>query len=121
MKSRHQVKEFSILLCTGRCKSLGLLKSFLSYTSQLSKAKHPVFLQTYSFLPWIPLGLTGSPWGRFIITDDCDILKLSCREWHACLRGSEIHIWRAGITDSFDILVCLYGRRYISQKPACCN
>ena len=31
-----QVKRFSAFLCMGRCKSLGLLKSFLSYASQLS-------------------------------------------------------------------------------------
>ena len=33
-----QVKEFSAFLCMGRCKSLGSLKSFLSYASQLSGA-----------------------------------------------------------------------------------
>ena len=31
-----QVKEFSSFLCMGRCKSLGSLKSFLSYAFQLS-------------------------------------------------------------------------------------
>ena len=30
------MKEFSIFLFMGRCKSLGSLKSFLSYASQLS-------------------------------------------------------------------------------------
>ena len=33
-----QVKEFSGFLCIRRCKSLGSLKSFLSYASQLSGA-----------------------------------------------------------------------------------
>ena len=33
-----QVKEFSIFLCMGRCKSLGSLKSFLLYASQRSGA-----------------------------------------------------------------------------------
>ena len=33
-----QVKKFSTLLCTGRCKSLGSLKSFLWYASQLPGA-----------------------------------------------------------------------------------
>ena len=37
-KQTSQVKEFSALLCMGRYKSLGLLKSFLSYASLLSKA-----------------------------------------------------------------------------------
>ena len=36
-KIRYQVKEFSIL-SMGRCKPLGLLKSFLSYVPQLSEA-----------------------------------------------------------------------------------
>ena len=31
-----QVKEFSPFLCMGICKSLGLLKAFLSYAAQLS-------------------------------------------------------------------------------------
>lgn len=34
-KTRYQVKEFSILLCIGTHKSLGLLKFSLSYVSQL--------------------------------------------------------------------------------------
>ena len=33
-----QVEEFSAFLCVGICKSLGLLKSFPSYASQLSGA-----------------------------------------------------------------------------------
>ena len=38
------MKEFSALLCMGRYKSPGLLKSFLSYTSQLSKGSILGFL-----------------------------------------------------------------------------
>ena len=34
----YQVKEFSTFLCVGRCKTLGSLKSFLLYASQLSGA-----------------------------------------------------------------------------------
>ena len=34
-----QVEEFRAFLCMGRCESLGELKSFLSYASQLSGAK----------------------------------------------------------------------------------
>ena len=44
VKENHisQVKEFRVFLCMGKCKSLGLLKSFLSYASQLSGASaHP--------------------------------------------------------------------------------
>ena len=46
-----QVKEVSIFLCMGRRKSLGLLKSVLSYASQLSGASilysHPEFLKPH--------------------------------------------------------------------------
>ena len=38
-KTKCQAKEFSILLCLGRCKPLGSLNSFLSYAPQLSGAK----------------------------------------------------------------------------------
>ena len=38
IQQTSQVKEFSAFLCMGRCKSLGSLKSFLSYASQLSGA-----------------------------------------------------------------------------------
>ena len=39
-----QVQEFSTFLCMGRCKSLGSLKSFLSYAPQLSGARILGFL-----------------------------------------------------------------------------
>ena len=38
-KSRYQVKEFSVLLCIGKCKPLSSLNSFLSYATQLFGAK----------------------------------------------------------------------------------
>ena len=83
-----QVKEFSALLCMGRLKSLGLLKLFLSYASQLS-------------------GTRCSPGG---LADGCQIVFLGCP------LGSEIHNWRAGITDCCDILISGYSRKYsISQ------
>ena len=46
------VKEFSTFLCMGRCKSLGSLKSFLSYSSKLSGASilcvsHPESLRAF--------------------------------------------------------------------------
>ena len=46
------VKEFSTFLCIGRCKSLGSLKSFLSYASKLSGANllcvsHPESLRAF--------------------------------------------------------------------------
>ena len=60
------VKEFSTFLCIGRCKSLGSLKSFLSYASKLSGANllcvsHPESLRAFLrdglqphgyWLPW---------------------------------------------------------------------
>ena len=38
-KTRYQVKEFSVLLCIGRCKLLSSLNTFLSYATQLFGAK----------------------------------------------------------------------------------
>ena len=35
---RFQIKELTVSLCLGRCKSLASLKSFFSYVSQLSGA-----------------------------------------------------------------------------------
>ena len=58
-KVTYQVKEFSIL-CTGRCKPLGSLNSFLSYAPQLSGA-NPVSLLT--LLLAFPQ-LHSSPHGR---------------------------------------------------------
>ena len=48
-----QVEEFSGFLCMGRCRSVGLLKSFVSYPLQLSRASSVCF--SHPELPW------GSP------------------------------------------------------------
>ena len=87
-----QVKEFSTFLCMGRCKSLGSLKSFLSYASQLSGARvlcfhilsssmltigsgcSPMVMRSCRYSPpsWMPWGLRSLQWkARF--TDDCEI------------------------------------------------
>ena len=76
-----QVKEFSAFLFTGRCKSLGSLKSFL-YLGPVSCAFH-----TLSF--------SGLPSGNGYIQAD------GCR----CLRSSSWVPWRAGISEDCDILV----------------
>ena len=66
-----RVEQFSTLLCVGKCKSLGSLKSSLSYVYQLSWAGSSVFL--HPELPCrspagcqitsrVPLGLTSSHW-----------------------------------------------------------
>ena len=52
---RYQVKEFSIL-CMGRCKLLGSLNSFLSYSPQL-------WGQSYFIASCIPSAPQQSPWG----------------------------------------------------------
>ena len=52
-----QVNEFSAFLCTGRCKILGSLKSFLWYAPQLSKASISLFPSQ------VPLGLSVGGWG----------------------------------------------------------
>ena len=88
-----RVKEFRAFLCMGRYKSLGILKSFLWYASQLSGMRC-VFTSWASpgwggsgcslmaarlqvFLPsWVPSGLTSSPSMVAAIADDCDILCL---------------------------------------------
>ena len=73
-----QVKEFYTFLCMGRCKSLGSLKSFLSYASLLSEATILTFsfprpssssltlgsgwwlLNSRYFSSWVPSGLRSS-------------------------------------------------------------
>ena len=85
------MKESSALLCMGRCKSLGSLKSFLSYASQLSGASF-----SYLELPW------GSPSG---VGSGCSpkaamagVLLFECPE------GSRAPHWGAAIADDCDIL-----------------
>ena len=69
-----QVKEFNSLPCIGRCNTLDLLKSFLSYESQLSGA-------------CAYMGVVDG-----------------CRKADLFFLDSEIHIWLAGIFDGCDIL-----------------
>ena len=64
-----QVKEFSIFLCMGRCKSLGSLKSFLWCAPEVSGASILCF-HILSFLRAHQLILEG------YIANDCDILCL---------------------------------------------
>ena len=47
-----QALEFSTFLCMQRYKSLGSMKSFLSYASQLSWASVLCFFFSHSELPW---------------------------------------------------------------------
>ena len=54
---RYQAKEFSVFLCLGRCKPLGLLNSLLSYAPQLSGVKS-CFLFTSS----LPSGVADVWW-----------------------------------------------------------
>ena len=56
-----QVKEFSAFLCMGSCKSLGSLKPFLSYTSQLSGFSILVFLILSSLVLIIGSGCSLVP------------------------------------------------------------
>ena len=81
----------------GRCKSLGSLTSFLSYASQLSGPISCIFLHPE---------LLCSPEG---VAADVATRSL---QLPGCPQGSEIHIWRAEITDDPDILVYWYGRKY---------
>ena len=83
------VKEFSAVLCMGRCKSPGSLKAFLCCVPGLSGASFLIlsFLRPTvgrgcspmalhdrcSFLPELP---QGSPAAVTAVPDDCDILCL---------------------------------------------
>ena len=99
IKIRYQVKEFSIL-CVGRCKSLGSMKSFLSFASQLSGAKS-LSLFTLRSGRWLLLAFPLS----------CSaVIMVSGRICLISVLGALIHIWRLEITDSCDIsclLTCL--------------
>ena len=59
-KSICQVKKFSVLLCIGRCRRLGLLTSFLSYASQLSGARILFFFFFFFLNSHIPLSPPSS-------------------------------------------------------------
>ena len=95
----------SLHFCMERCKSLGSLKSFLSYSSQLSGASILCF-HTLSFLradprvtvcclldgrcsfpSWIPSGLTSLPMAAAAIADDCDILFYWYSRQYAIYQG----------------------------------
>ena len=73
-----------------KCKSLGSLKSFLSYASQLSGVSFLSFSHP-------PQAQQDSPWG---VADGCWITDI---DLPGCPLGSEIHIWRPGIADDSDI------------------
>ena len=99
IKIRYQVKEFSIL-CVGRCKPLGSLKSFLSFASQLSGAKS-LSLFTLRSGRWLLLAFPQS---------SSAVIMVSGRICWISVLGALIHIWRPEITDSCDIsslLTCL--------------
>ena len=100
------MKEFSAFLCMGGCKSLGSLKSFLSYASQLSGASilcfsHPEFLRACC-MEWLQ-------------PDVCWITGILLLR---CPRGSEINIWRACIADDCDLFTDMAGNYSISQYTA---
>ena len=75
-----QVKEFSAFLCMGRCKSLGSLKSFLSYASQLCGVSVLCFHILSSSM--LTAGSGCSQW----LWDHADILLLP-----KCPEGSEAY------------------------------
>ena len=94
-----QVKEFGTFLCMGGCKSLGLLKSFLSCASQQSGTRilsfsHPERLRAHR-TEWLQPG-------------GCQITGVVLLPQGP--RSSEILIWRARITHGCGILVYWYGR-----------
>ena len=63
-KQISEVKEFSDFLCMARCKSLGLLKPFLSYAAHLSRAS---LLFSHPELPF--LGPHHREWLQFWLLD----------------------------------------------------
>ena len=76
----------------GRCKSLGSLKSFLSYASLLSEAT----ILTFSLPNPSSQAPQSSPW---VVADGCWIADIFLP---GCPLGSEVHIRWAGITDDGD-------------------
>ena len=100
-----QVKEFSAFLCMERCKSLGSLKSFLSYAPQHLEPVSKVYTSWASF-PQGSLWEVAIVWWRLDST-------YSSPSW-----GSSKHTglhWRAAIADNCDILVYWYGRKYFTS------
>ena len=84
------VKELSALLCTGRCKSLGLLKSFLhmhlSSLGPYSCVFH--FLSSSVLTVGSGCNLMAARWAGIVLLP-------------VCPQGSEIHFWRAGIPEDW--------------------
>ena len=92
LKKTRYLTEFHAFLCTGRCRSLGSLKSPLGCAPRLSGANTPCsrpelpqrsgrerlcstgcWMAGLVLLPGSPWGLKGSHW-RATVTDDYDIL-----------------------------------------------
>ena len=86
-----QVKEFSTFLCMGRCKSLGLLKSFLLYAPQHLGLVSKVYTHWASFpqgslwevaIVWWLLDSRYSPvQAHWLTLEGCSCWLL----WHPCL------------------------------------
>ena len=99
-----QVKEFNTFLCMGRCKSLGSLKSFLSYAPQHLGPVSKVYRSWASFPQ-------GSLWEVAIVWWLLDS-RYSSPSWGSSkLTGWH---WRAAIANC-DILVYWYGRKYYTS------
>ena len=90
----------------GRCKSLGLLKSFLSYVPHLSGASILCF--PHPELPWVSLYEVAAVW--WVVDHKYfspSWVPLGLTSWH----------WKAVTTADCDIFVYWYGGKYfISQK-----
>ena len=91
-KIRYQVKEFGIL-CMGRCKSLGSLNSFFSYTPQLSETKSCFLVHLKE---WHMAASCIPPSSSAVTVRGGGIC------WITVL-GALIHIWRPEINDGCDI------------------
>ena len=87
-----QVKEFSTLLCMGRCKSLGSLKSFLWYAPELSGPVSCFHILSFS---WLTKGsdcsLMATRWQIFLFLNSLSTHQLTLEDcngwwlWHPCL------------------------------------
>ena len=97
-KQVSQIKEYSTLLCMGRCKCLGTLKSLPSYASRLSGA---------STLLLVSHGL--SPACTLTAVAGAGLQALLSVRAHLGLRHSHLE---SQIADGRDILVYWYGRKY---------
>ena len=100
-KQVSQIKEYSTLLCMGRCKCLGTLKSLPSYASQLSGAS-TLLLVSHGLSPACTLTTVSAVAGA----GPQALLSVSA---HLGLRHSHLE---PQIADGCDILVYWYGRKY---------